>query len=103
MPATDKTSRYFSFFNAGRINIASTFWQSSMYSSLNTESNLSTKLMIPLDVIREHSLKFIEHNKGADETIEFSPSSDRRYAPFRDNVVNDGKLFGDRAKIASIT
>lgn len=100
MPAIDKASRCLSFFSDGRISIALIFWQSSILSTLSTECNFSARLMIPVDVSREHWDKFSELSKGAEDTIASSPSSDRRYAPFKDIMVNDGKLQGDRDKVA---
>lgn len=78
IPATDRTSKWISFFKAGRIAIASTFWQSSTYNSVKTVSNLAATFMIPNEVRREHCDKFTDLKEGAEWMIAFKPSSERR-------------------------
>lgn len=94
MSATDNISKCLSFISVGRIDSASTFWQSSIYNSFSTDAKFSAKMLIPVDVRREHALKFIDFSEGAEDTSACSPSSERRYAPLRDTVVKEDKLFG---------
>lgn len=69
MRATDKTSKYFSLFSAGRISIASTFWQSLMYSSCITDPNEFARMSMLVAVTKEHSLRLTHLSAGAEETI----------------------------------
>lgn len=99
MPASDKTFNCFIFLIAGRILIASRPSQSLMYSSCRTEPNESAMTSILLEVRREHSLRFIDLNAGAEETSALSPTSESLHAPLTDIVAKAGKLCDDLAKV----
>lgn len=100
IPPSDRTSKCSSFNNAGRISIASISRQSSIYNSLRTDFSEFAKLQMPTEVSREHWLRLIDVIDGAEETSAFSPSSERRYAPFNDTVVRAGRLLSEWAKVA---
>lgn len=78
MPDIDKTSKCLIFCKEGRIIMASTFKQSSIYSSVRTKLNLLARFSIPVEVRREHSHKFSELREGAAEIIVSNPLSERR-------------------------
>lgn len=100
MPATDNTSKYLNFLNAGRISIASILWQSSIYNSLKFDPKESAIKLMASEVRRVHWPKLIDRRAGADITRSLSPLSDKRQAPLRDTMANLERLFEDWANVS---
>lgn len=99
----DKTSSFSNFFSADTISFGSMFWHSLIYSSLKTEPNESDNMSMLDDVRREHWLRLIDSIAGAAEISARRPTSESRYAPFKDKNDSIGKFFGDLAKVDGIT
>jgi len=97
MPLSESTSKHRSLLSPGSICMASKHSQSSRYSSRKIDPSELAKLLMPTWVRREHWLRFIERNAGAEETSALNPTSEIRQAPFRETIVNEGNPFGTNA------